>query len=100
MGPASYPWKNNSCWLDTSLELTFVIVMRHFPAFAACCELLPATSGLRTVYESFEKRQLIRSDDPECSVILGNQRDELRTMLKEHKLVNDLDGVQPLFVSA
>ena len=43
---------------------------------------------------------LIRSDDPECSVILGNQRDELRTMLKEHKLVNDLDGVQPLFVSA
>ena len=83
--------------MDTSLELTFVIVMRHFPAFAACC---PATSGLRTVYESFEKRRLIRSDDPECSVILGNQRDELRTMLKEHKLVNDLDGVQPLFVSA
>jgi hypothetical protein len=47
MGPASYPWKNNSCWLDASLELTFIIVMRHFPAFAACCEVLPAASGLR-----------------------------------------------------
>jgi len=30
LGPASYPWKNNSCWLDTSLELTLITVMRHF----------------------------------------------------------------------
>jgi hypothetical protein len=73
--------------------------MRDFPAFSACCKFLPAASGLRTVYESFEQRQLIRSDDLECSATLGNQRDEIRTMLKEHKLVNDLDSVQPLFVS-
>lgn len=100
MGPASYPWKNNSCWLDASLELTFITVMRHFPAFAACCEVLPAASGLRTVYESFEQRQVIRSDDPECSFTLENQRDEIRAMLKEHMLIGDLDSVQPLFVSA
>jgi len=99
LGLPSYPWRNNSCWLDTSLELTFITMIRHFSAFSACCEGLPTESGLRTIYESFEKRRLIKSDDEKCSATLGNQRDEIRTMLKEKKLINDLDSVQPLFVS-
>jgi hypothetical protein len=74
-------------------------MMRHFSAFSACCEGLPAKSGLHIIYESFKKRQLIKFDDEKCSATLGNQRDEIRTMLKKKKLINDLDSVQPLFVS-
>jgi hypothetical protein len=77
LGLASYPWKNNSCWLDTSFKLTFIAVMHDFPAFSACCKFLPAASGLCTVYKLFEQRQLIRSDDLECSATLGNQQDEI-----------------------
>jgi hypothetical protein len=98
LGPASYRWKENSCWLDTSLELTFVTVMDHFPEFAICCQSLPAGSGLRAVFESFKMRSLMKSSDPKSPATLGNQRDELRTMLKERKLIDDLDGAQPLFV--
>jgi hypothetical protein len=66
--------------------------MWHFLDFATCCKSLSADSGLCSVFELFEKWQLIRSDDPNCSVILGNQPDKIRTMLKEKKLADDLDG--------
>jgi len=33
-----YPWKYNSCWLDTSLELTYITLMRNFEDFAASCD--------------------------------------------------------------
>jgi hypothetical protein len=99
LGQPNYPWKDNSCWLDTSLKLTFVSVMWHFLDFATCCKSLSADSGLHSVLKSFERWQLIRSDDPNCSDILGNQHDEICTMLKEKKLADDLDGTQPLFVS-
>jgi hypothetical protein len=37
LGPVSYPWKDNSCWLDTSLELIYVTLMRDFDGFADIC---------------------------------------------------------------
>jgi len=53
----SYPWKYNSCWLDTSLELIYITLMRNFDDFAACCDNLAEESALKHIYGMFEERR-------------------------------------------
>ena len=46
LGRPSYPWKENSWWLDISLELIFMTVMRDFADFSTHCEMLPKVLAL------------------------------------------------------
>ncbi|KIM36003.1 hypothetical protein M413DRAFT_32045 [Hebeloma cylindrosporum] len=45
-GPASYPWKDNSCWLDASLEVLYVAIERDFPEFCDTFRSLDPDSKL------------------------------------------------------
>ncbi|KIJ93842.1 hypothetical protein K443DRAFT_111442, partial [Laccaria amethystina LaAM-08-1] len=46
-GPPSYPWKNNSCWLDTALELLYIVLMRDHEEFLIILDYLDENSALK-----------------------------------------------------
>jgi len=99
-GRASYPWKDNSCWLDTSLELMFTAVMRDFADFEAGCQILPEGIGLRQVYEGFnERREMeLQLNEKDQLKALQGQRDSLRKLLKQKKLIKSTEEWDSLFV--
>jgi hypothetical protein len=37
-GLPSYPWSDNSCWLDASLQVLYMAVTRDFNDFETVCE--------------------------------------------------------------
>lgn len=79
-GPPGYPWKSNSCWLDTSLELLFVSAMRNFGDLSACFATVPEDSLLYRFYKTLESRKEIDYDEPDLVVSeeLSRHRDDLR----------------------
>lgn len=98
---ASYPWHNNSCWLDTSLELTFVTVMQDFPSFSSSCQALLPDMSLRVLFETFEVRRTMEatSNNEDTSGNLRLQRDSFRKYLRKKMIVKGaVMEYQPLFV--
>lgn len=103
LGNASYPWKKNSCWLDSSLELLFRALMRDFDDFTSACsqEGSQTTKGLLSaLYELFKARQSQKSDDLNITSILGKQRDDFRKLLKKGRIIDSVDGYESVFVRA
>ena len=100
-GPPSYPWDANSCWLDTSLELLFVSVMRNFNEFSSLFNSVPKNSGLYALYTTLNSRRLISYDEDDSMVSrsLKNHRDVLRVVLKKKGAIKDLKTSQSLTVS-
>jgi hypothetical protein len=98
----SYPWANNSCWLDTSLELLYQTVTRDFQDFSSrFAELHPETS-LHTLYRLLDLRQLTNIDGgkEDLSLNLSQQRDNFRKHLHSRKLIKSITSFESLFVSA
>ena len=98
---ASYPWHNNSCWLDTLLELTFVMVMQDFPSFSASCQALLPAMSLRVLFETFEVQCTMEatSDNEDTFGNLHLQRDSFRKYLQKKMIVKGaVMEYQPLFI--
>jgi hypothetical protein len=94
----SYPWINNSCWLDTSLELLYQTVIRDFQDFSVrFAEVHPETS-LHTLYRLLELRKLadIEGGEGDQSLVLSQQRDNFRKHLQSQKLVRTATSFEPL----
>ena len=53
-GPPSYRWKHNSCWLDTTLKLLYVALMRNFEEFSAILDALDDDSPLQVILKLME----------------------------------------------
>ena len=100
-GPPSYRWKHNSCWLDTTLELLYVALMRNFEEFSAILDALDDDSPLRVILELMESRHHLSTnpDDVKISVELSKQRDKIRQHLFELGIIDDLKGFNSVFVS-
>lgn len=100
-GPPSYPWDANSCWLDTSLELLFVSVMRNFDDFSSLFNSVPKNSGLYALYTTLNSRRLINHDEDDRIVTqaLKKHRDALRVVLKKKGAIKDLNTRQSFMVS-
>ncbi|KAF8075742.1 hypothetical protein FPV67DRAFT_1648897 [Lyophyllum atratum] len=95
LGPASYPWTSNSCWLDTSLQLLYMTVVRHFEEFSSVCQHLPSGS----VFHAFSKALVSRHSlgpDARTSKALAAQRDTLRAVLKKAGLAKKRNEFEPL----
>jgi hypothetical protein len=60
-GNQSYPWQNNSCWLDTALELLHTTVSYNFDAFTKACNSVPQDSPFRVLYNMLLARQTQKS---------------------------------------
>lgn len=98
-GPVSYPWKANSCWLDTSLELLYATLLPHFDEFGSLCQSLVHSSGLHTFYTTLQSRRLLEIENKASSLDLSMQRDVLKQVLKDKGLANKGDTFEPLAVS-
>ncbi|KAJ7474341.1 hypothetical protein FB451DRAFT_1467183 [Mycena latifolia] len=99
----SYRWKENSCYLDTSLELIFQTVSRDFhrqfgvrgvnvDKAEPIAQLLQHMSSRRTT-----ERDLSGGISPEVLQKNDAQRDSFRKFLKQSKLVPDPYAYNPLF---
>jgi hypothetical protein len=99
-GPPSYPWKANSCWLDTFLELLFVLVMRNFAEFTSCFASTSKNSGLFAFFTTLDARRSIGDDEDNDVVtqLLVKHRDNLRLVLKSKGIIKDIDSSQPFMV--
>jgi hypothetical protein len=49
-----YPWKDNSCWLDTLLDLMFRAVSQDFQTFSDVCQILPKNSPFQVVFRALD----------------------------------------------
>lgn len=82
---AAYPWSNNSCWLDSGLQLLFVAFsISGMDDLRSICSNLSHDSIIRsTVYAAMEYRHLISPTDANeaISKSLGAHRDDIRSIL-------------------
>lgn len=97
----SYQWSNNSCWLDTSLELLFQTVMRDFSGFSVWFAGLHPEMSLKILHEMLELRTVISVDKGEKnpSIWLSEQWDNFREHLQRWKFSKTSSRFDSVFVS-
>ncbi|KAH7907135.1 hypothetical protein BJ138DRAFT_1215655, partial [Hygrophoropsis aurantiaca] len=93
---AGYPWKNNSCWLDTSLELIYVTVAPNFlidfsPRFHDVAHKHP----LSDLHQVLDLRVNLVNDSS-ISNILEIQRDSLRKNFHSAHIIPSIRDVDSL----
>lgn len=100
-GPASYPWKRNSCWLDTALELMYITCGRNWDEFGRLVGTLNRGSGTRKVLELIGARRklLDNTSVKDISSQLSRHRDDLRSHLAEKKIIRSEASFESVFVS-
>ncbi|KAF8194527.1 hypothetical protein BJ912DRAFT_1141396 [Pholiota molesta] len=95
----SYPWSQNSCWLDTSLELIFASITRDFMDYASGCQDIPKICGLKSLYEIMDKcriSELAPSDV--ISKARQTERDGFRKLLKKKGAIQSINEPESLLV--
>lgn len=96
--PPIYPWNRNSCWLDTSLQLLYIAVIRHLDDFTSIHNGLPEKSPLKVVFASLLQRQNMDLEGNSGYQTLRNQRDKICMLLKQNKAIKSVSHFESLFV--
>ncbi|KAF9533317.1 hypothetical protein CPB83DRAFT_903260 [Crepidotus variabilis] len=91
-----YPWSNNSCWLDMSLQLIFKAATRNYEEFSSALENLPSDSLLYHLFNSFNLRRALTGKDTVILKKLGKQRNDLRKQLVDMHLAATMKSFEPL----
>jgi len=94
----SYPWNKNSCWLDTSLQLLYVAILKAPKEFTHIFKALPKDSALRMVLSTLLDRHVMDPQGKNMSAILRGQRDDIRRLLKRKKAIKTVSQFESLFV--
>ncbi|KAG2140158.1 hypothetical protein DEU56DRAFT_735326 [Suillus clintonianus] len=99
---ASYKWSNNSCWLDTSLELLFAAASQDFEtSFSPRMSELTDEDSLSLLSHALNARTVVQGPDPSApDDIVGMlivQRDSLRKDLSDKNIISDVDSFEPIF---
>ncbi|KAF9552882.1 hypothetical protein CPC08DRAFT_767975 [Agrocybe pediades] len=96
--PPSYPWSNNSCWLDTSLQVLFMAVS-HLPSdYTMLNTHWTKDSPLRSLFEGLLRRLEDESESTSTSKKLRSDHDLLRKKLKDMKIIKTQSSFESLFV--
>lgn len=99
----SYPWQDNSCYLDTSLELLFRLIMRGYDDFAERFgnQHSDARPTLTVLHEMFKLRKIVDVERGEQnpSEWLKQQRNHFRIHLKDTHCITSLTSYENLWVS-
>ena len=91
LGPASYQWKENSCWLDASLQVLYVAITKRFDEFAEIFGSLKQGSPLNSLYQTFNERFQLDPEEKDVTSSLALHRDRLRIFLHEKRIITHLD---------
>jgi len=98
-GPPSYPWMDNSCWLDSSLEVLYAAIENDFPDFCDLFKSLDPDMGLGAFYTAIYDRLSLNPTQKDISARLASQRNQLRLFLHEKKLIDHIDRPESAVVS-
>lgn len=95
-----YRWKNNSCWLDCSLELMFLAVVPDFRTdFEPRFHGMHHTSPLWHLYKLFDLHMSLSENAEASSDLLAIQRDEFRATLKDVGTIKSVSDIGQIDVS-
>ena len=104
----SYKWENNSCWLDTSLELLWNALLPDFKGFSSCFSSVP-TDDIRQqpLYSlfrllQFRKDLYISESENHTVAVLTTQRNTFREDLVTGGVISahGLTGFDAVLVSS
>lgn len=91
LGPASYQWNANSCWLDASLQVLYIAITNRFDEFTEIFGSLKSGSPLNSLYQTFNERFELDPEEEDVTTSLGLHRDRLRIFLHEKQIIEHLD---------
>ena len=77
LGPVSYEWHANSCWLDASLQVLYTAITPEIDEFTEVFKCLKRGSALDTFYQTINDQFELDPEDEKATVILGSQGDRL-----------------------
>ena len=84
----SYRWSNNSCWLDTALEILWHALNRDFKTFAACFTSVMADpssqhTALHSLFQLLDTRYTMSTGQSSNHTVdvLSEQRDSFSQVL-------------------
>jgi hypothetical protein len=99
LGPAAYRWSENSCWLDASLQVLYIIFTKQYDEFNGVFQHLKQDCGLGALYETVNARVELDLEEEDVSDTLMSQRDQLRIFLKKKNVIEELDRPESAVVS-
>lgn len=83
----SYGWKDNSCWLDTSMEVFFNALMRPglYFHFAACFSGVNEGTLLHAFFQVMDRRRMVYMENGRTHTVawLAQLRDQFRQSLHD-----------------
>jgi len=94
-GEPFYPWEQNLCWLDTSLQLLYISIYGLFIEFQEAIGTLHNDSLLSKVFEHFQ--HCFKEDHN--STWFSQEHNALQSTLCTHQIIENEFGFQSLFVS-
>ncbi|EPS99381.1 hypothetical protein FOMPIDRAFT_156703 [Fomitopsis schrenkii] len=94
-----YCWKDNSCWLDSSLELIFQTAQRDWEGFARRFSNAPFSIKLHRVHDTLAPRHRLTVEGPpkDLERDLSAQRDQLREVLLKWGAIKLMQSREPSF---
>ena len=78
----NYLWNKNSCCLDTSLQLLYVIILKALKEFACISNALPKDLALQTVFPVLLDQHTMDPNGKNMSAILYGHRNNICRLLK------------------
>ena len=94
-----YPWENNSCWLDASLQLLFVALSHNFSEFSSLVQMIQPGHPRWTLHRMFEQHlNHLSPNEPNFLEILKKQQNDLHQQLIEHQHARDSTSFELLMV--
>lgn len=102
MGHPSYAWKNNSCWLDSSLEVIFNVTSRDFKGFAGRFLSIPPDSVPYALFQALNHRHIAYTQDGENHSVewLSATRETFRAVLIDARISVHANDSENTFVSS
>lgn len=96
----SYRWRDNSCWLDSSLQLVFQTAERDWDDFSRRFSGAPLSTKLRHLHDTLAQRRRISMDGPPENMEreLSIRRDRFRQSLVEWGAARSMKSSEPSFV--
>lgn len=97
-----YPWHNNSCWLDTSLQTLYVILVQStgLQLFLSQLERLPESAHMWRLHTAISSRSNLPSNftNKQISTALRGHRNDLCRYLSDHQFIVNMSHFEPFDV--
>ncbi|KXN93409.1 hypothetical protein AN958_00328 [Leucoagaricus sp. SymC.cos] len=99
LGRPGCSFLQNSCWLDTSLQLLSraLETIQSVDTLKHSVDLLPETAPLRLLLDGLFARHPVQPTDPGATAMFDQHRNKLREKLQEIGLIKDQMSPSPLF---